>query len=193
VTLSIPGLGGAAASTTPNPLDSPDSWDVFVLSGQPSPGIAKVTGGHSPRKLDKKDGHGQSGATVTYTGDKISDFHVTITLTETEDWDAWWVWRTLLAKPPAGAKATALSCSHPALSPLGIDSCLVEDEYQPEEDGETGAWKVVIDFCQYRKPTPSIGTPQGATTTDPANPTPQTEAERQIAALTAQAAALAGP
>lgn len=150
--------------SSPNPLDDPEVWDTFVLSGQSSPGLATVSGASSPRKLDKKDGHGQSGATVTYAGDKLSDFTVTIKLSESADWDAWYTWRTLLAKPPTGAKALALSCSHPALAPLGIDSCIVEEEGQPEEDGDTGGWKVAIKFCQYRKPTPALSTPKAATT-----------------------------
>jgi hypothetical protein len=169
-----------------NPIDQPDAWDVFILSGQPSPGYCVVTGASSPRKLDEKDGHGQSGATVTYKGDKLCHFTVTVYLMETVDWDAWWLWRRLLAKPPTGAKAAALSCSHPALAPLGVDSCLVEEEGQPEPDGDDGRYKIAIKFCQFRPPTPSLGTPAGATNTDPDNPTPQSVWGAKNAALVNQ-------
>ena len=189
MTTSAPGSG----QPYPNPLDHPEAWDVFVLLGQPSPGRAIVDGAAALRKLDKKAGNGMSGATVTYTGDELCDFTVTIELCTTEDWDAWWQWRRLLAKPPKGAKASAQSCSHPALDALGISSCMLHAEHQPTPDGDDGKWIVKLDFIQWQKPTPALGTPQGGAIGDPANPTPQNAAEQAIAGLSAQLAALAGP
>jgi hypothetical protein len=176
-----------------NPLDQPDAWDVVVLGGQPSPGppgYAVVSGASAPRKLDIKDGQGQSGATVTYKGEKLSQFTVTIYLVETSDWVAWFKWRKLLEKPPLGVAAKAIPIYHPALAALKIASVLIEEEGQPEPDGETGLYKVPIKMVQWKKPTPTLGTPQGSA--DGSNPTPQDAAEAKIADLAAQVRGLAG-
>lgn len=199
MTTQLPGGGldpsGATGSPgSPNPLDQSDAWDVVVLAGQASPGppgYAVVTGAGTPRKLDERDGHGQSGATIAYTGDKISKFTVTIYLVETSDWNAWWQWRQLLAKPPAGTIPQALSIYHPVLAELGIDAVIIEEEGQPEPDGDTGLWKVPIKMAQYRKPTPALAVPQGASFADPKFDTPMSAAEKQIAKLTNQVTELA--
>lgn len=184
------GLGtGSLPTEFSNPLDSPDPWDVVILAGQPSPGIAVVSGAGVPRKLDIREGSGMSGATVTYKGDKVSQFTVTLSLVTTDDWAKFFEWRKLLARPPRGAAAKALAIYHPALAYLGIDAVLIEDESQAEPADETGLYKVPIKMCQWRKPTPAIGTPGGAEN-DP-SPTPQSAAERQMADLAQQVKDLA--
>jgi hypothetical protein len=259
------GIDPTAGADTgdPNPLDQPEAWDVVVLDGQPSPGPpgwAVVSGASAPRKLDIKDGQGQSGATVTYKGEKLSQFTVTIYLIETSDWVAWFKWRKLLARPPAAPAASggggaaaavasinagataaaaaaanaasaanptdpklavaaiqattsaalaanaartnaamapaapqpkALTIYHPALSALGITSVLIEEEGQPEPEGETGLYKVPIKMVQWKKPTPTLGTPAGSSSGG-AGPTPQDAAEGTIAGLQAQVRGLAG-
>ena len=196
MTTSAPNLTPGPADPLPNPNDDSELYNSCLIQGQRSPGPpgqVTVTGFGSPRKLDERDGHGQSGATLAYTGDKLSSGTLWFHLYTTSDWLAWHLFRPLLAKPPVGAKAKALAISYPTLAKLGITSIMVEDEQQEEPDGDTGGWKIGVKVKQFRKPTPALGVPAGAAALPPGTaPAPQDAADARIQQLVAQLAALPG-
>jgi hypothetical protein len=189
MTTSLPG-------TNLNPLDSPSTHNAIAIGGRSWPltdqggGYVKIVGAGAPRVLDIRAGHGQTGATVLYKGETLSEFSIDFYLVETSDWDEWFDFRPVLAKPPVGAAAKALPVYHPYLATLGIDAILVMDEGQPEEVDETGLHKVSVKVVQWKKPTPTIGLPKGASQTE--FPTPQTAGEKKLQQLGAEYDNLAG-
>ena len=52
----------------------------------------------------------------------------------------------------------------PSLEDAGITSVLVEKLGQPVRDGDDGAWTVTVAFCEYRRPTRALSTPDGSDT-----------------------------
>jgi hypothetical protein len=125
---------------------------------QPSPGIATVIGAGSPRSWDERKGYGLIGATLWYTGRKLSKFKVRIELRTEADWDAWVEWRKLLKAPSYGRRAGWLPCYHPLLAPLEIDRVVVLDRPQENQDDE-GVWTCEVEFQVYRRPRLSLAKP----------------------------------
>lgn len=145
-----------------NPLTQP--IDHFELAGQRSPGIAEIADADGSADLQERRGYGLGGAYVVYKGAKLVHFKATIKLTSQEEWDAWHEFRVLLQRPPVGRRARALDIWHPILEDAGITSVLVEKLGQPVRDGDDGAWTVTVGFCEYRRPTRALSTPDGSTT-----------------------------
>lgn len=145
-----------------NPLTQP--IDHFELAGQRSPGIAEIADADGSAELQERRGYGLGGAYVVYKGQKLVHFKATIKLTTQDDWDAWHEFRALLQRPPVGRRARALDIWHPILEDAGITSVLVEKLGQPVRDGDDGAWTVTVAFCEYRRPTRALSTPDGSDT-----------------------------
>jgi hypothetical protein len=57
--------------------DSPDAWDTVVIAGRSLPGICKMKG-KIVRRVDRKNSTGTNGATITYVGDDVAEFEVTV-------------------------------------------------------------------------------------------------------------------
>ena len=170
-----------------SPLTLPDAWDYIDIGGNVSPGppaYIVVSGADIPRKLDVRDGMGQDDATTVFVGKKVSDFLVTLYLVEDDDWDDASDWIESINE--AGK---AYKCAHPALAFCGISALIIESIGQPEPEGELGLYKIPIKCKSYGKPRPALKVPDAAFSTSLAPP--QTEAEKQIAKLTAQVNGLA--
>ena len=170
----------------PDFLATPSACDRCTIAGQVSPGVCRVTGLGSPRKWDEKDGHGTSGATLVYNGDKVAHFEIEFSLWEPEHFVAWDAFKPLLRRAPKGVKPTAMDFSHPFADEHDISSIIVEDLQGPDvTDSGLTLWKAKV--AQFRKPTPAQGKPGGSATQPGASqPDAKTEAEKQIEALTQQ-------
>ena len=57
--------------------DSPSTWDSVVIAGFTLPGVCTVNGRVS-RRVDKKSAPGTNGQTVTYVGDDVAEFDITV-------------------------------------------------------------------------------------------------------------------
>jgi hypothetical protein len=173
--------------TIVNPWTNADAWDVVIVAGvaygDELPGYAVVSGAGIPNKLDIRNGQGQTGATVAFTGGEVSEFKITCHLIDDPDADNFDEFRQVLVR------GKALPIEHPALAYLGITQMMVKKEGQLEEDGDTGRMKAVIDCVQYLKPTPALIVPKAAFVTNLA--APQTAAEQQLNRLLAQQQELA--
>jgi hypothetical protein len=142
-----------------NPIDDP--IDYILLNDQRSPGVAMISGAGTPRKWQKQQGFGLSGAIVFFTGLDLSTFEVTLQLATVDDWNDWHDWKSLVQKPPLGTRPRALTIWHPFLEDLDIKSVVVEDMMQPEVS-DTMMGTIKIKFLQYRRPRPSFAKPDGA-------------------------------
>lgn len=141
--------------------------DYVVIAGVRTPGYAEVRGAGSPRKWDIRDGYGQTGASLVYTGTSLTKFEVDVFAWQPEHFDAWEVFaRAVLPAPtPAiasraafGKASLSLSIQHPLLNdpPLSITQAVVEDVSQWEQGEEGGLWARTIKMIQYRAPAPII-------------------------------------
>lgn len=153
-----------------NPYDYPTAWDVIILDGYVSPGLCTECAGSNPRKWDKRDGTGQSGATVVYNGDGLAQFPAKIQLgwrrpggpTPQEQFAAWDAFKQLLRSPQKKGEG-AMTIFHPnlALLPTPVDTVTVEDVIGPKAV-QPGIWEWEIKFLQYRAPKPAGTSPSGA-------------------------------
>lgn len=169
--------------------------DWVLLGGEITPGLATITGAGMPRKWDKAQGFGLSGAFLRYMGDDLKDFEISLYLwTEAQVEDFYEFARKVLSKPPKGKRPKAIEIKHPLLDapPLLIRSVVVSDVSQLEED-ELGGWNVTISLIPFRAPILAIGR-VAATFAKATNaaPTAQDAKEREIQQKRAEFARLAG-
>lgn len=183
-----PGPGGGSGGTPPgngsggtlpdggqplilNPWDFPTAWRTIFLNDLASPGLCVECAGSNPRKWDKKDGAGTTGASVTFNGDGLAEFSVRIQLgwegrgfaSREEQWNQWSTW-SLMLKTPTTKNPGALRIWHPSLDLLPIPICavIVQDVKGPKQV-DSGVWEWEIAFQQFRRPkAATAGTPKGA-------------------------------
>lgn len=145
-----------------NPEENAESFDYLFLGGVQFPGLCTDIGGNNPRKWDKKDAQGSSGATLTYVGDGLSSFSVKLQLgwgidglSLAEEWSLWHNVKYLLA-PPTTKKPEALEIYHPILEalPVPIHAVIVED-VSAFKQVTHGIWEVEIKLSQHRAPKPA--------------------------------------
>jgi hypothetical protein len=162
-----------------DPFNAPT--DYFLLAGKKSPGVCEITGAGSPRKLDERGGYGLSGSTLVFTGVGLAKWSVKILLWLPEHFADYAQWRPLVARPPLNTRPRALDIWHPYLEALGIRSCMVEDEHQPEPEDDTGLFAITIDFKQFRAPRIALAKPDGSSAENANDPV-----QAQIEAVTGQ-------
>lgn len=183
-----PGSGGEAGSPpgngtdtlTPevgvsaliNPWDNPTAWQSIMLDDDPSPGLIVECAGMNPRKWDKKDGTGITGATVVFNGEGLAEFDVRIQLgwegptlpKRAEQWAQWAVWKRHLL-PPTTKNPTAKRIWYPSLDqlPVPIVAVIVRGNgaVGPKQVAD-GVWEWLIQFQQFRAPKPASSKPKGA-------------------------------
>lgn len=169
-----------------NPIRNPEAYDVVMIAGQPTPGLAQIVGAGSPRTWDKRKGMGLSGAWLFYMGDDLAEFSIVLQIWTEEQWAAWEKFQPLLQKPPIGTRPKALEVYHPYLAPLGIKAIVVRDVMAPEQKDD-GLWEIEIKVTQFRAPKPAIGKPDAAK----AKEAPKDDVDKVIENLTKQVQDLA--
>ena len=201
---SPPGVG--STTTTPeagqplilSPWDYPEAYRSIILNDKPSPGLCVECYGSNPRKWDKKDGVGLTGATVSFNGEGLAEFPARIQLgwegrgfpSRAEQWNQWFVWAALL-RPPTEKDPDALRIWYPTLDllPVPITSVVVVgDGPKGPKQVADGVWEWEIPFRQFRKAKAATATPKGA---KGGGPQQKDSVDAMIDSLTAQAKGLA--
>jgi hypothetical protein len=157
-----------------DPHTNPEAYDYFTLNGTESPGLCEVVGAGSPRNWDERKGYGLSGSILVFTGNALAKFSIKIRIgydgargrTIAEQWAEWETFRELVQKPPKGTRPKALEIYHPFLEDLVIKSVVVEDRIQFTQV-DNGVFETEIKFHEYRAPSPSTSTPDGAGKEEP--------------------------
>lgn len=141
-----------------NPYDFP--VNKFKLAENWSPGVCVgPEGAMVARAIDERRGYGIDFAFVVFYGRKLAHFKTNLILWDRKSWDEWQTWRVLInTVPRRGAvntaangnydPALAMTIWHPQLVPLGITSCMVENEPQEQPTGTKGVYVVPIEFVQ---------------------------------------------
>lgn len=173
-----PGTG--STTTTPDtgppvilsPWADALAWRSIFINDRPSPGLCVECAGSNPRKWDKKDGTGISGATVTFNGEGLAEFVGRIQLgwegrglpSREEQWAQWIEWSKVLL-PPSEKNPNALRIWYPNLDllPKPITAVIVVGN-GPEGPKQVadGVYEWSIPFMQFRRPKAATATPKGA-------------------------------
>lgn len=154
--------------------DFPEAYRSVYLNDKPSPGLCVECAGSNPRKWDKKDGSGTTGATLTFNGEGLASFSAKIQIgwegrglpTRTQQLADWIVWARLLA-PPTEKNHEALTIWYPTLVllPVPISRVIVADEgVKGPRQVADGVIEFEVFFLQYRKAkAAAAATPKGGT------------------------------
>lgn len=166
-----------------------DAYDhnIIVVDGVPLPGKGTITGASIPTKWNERDGHGLTGASISYTGRKLATFTITLEMWTQPQLDQWAFTKKLFDPPKINGPKLGHSIQHPQLADVDIDSFVVTDRSPPVKD-KSGRWIVTIQCKEYRAPLPSLVKIRGAI--PPAGGTPsaaQTEADKALVAAKAEA------
>jgi hypothetical protein len=165
-----------------NPLDHEEVYNSIVLGGVRSPGVVTLSGHDRKIGWDVKKATGQSGASMTRTGDEPVSFTCTFFLADREDFDAWPAFLGLIDSTVAGTTPKALDIYHPDLVEQRIVSVVKDTSKGTQHDGQGGQTKVV-QLIEYKPPKPSGGSPKGSQT-KPKDP--NQDLQDEIARLTKQ-------
>lgn len=148
------------------------AWRSIILNDQPSPGLCVECAGSNPRKWDKKDGTGITGATVTFNGEGLAEFTARIQLgwegrglPNREEQLAQWIEWSKLLRPPTEKSPDALRIWYPNLDllPVPITAVIVVGAGpQGPKQVADGVHEWVIPFMQFRRPKAASSTPKGA-------------------------------
>jgi hypothetical protein len=144
--------------------------DYFIIGGDRSPGIARLTKADSPSGIDIRKGYGLSGASTVPTGEEPSDIEFTL-----EFWDESihpaqfdvfarkWLTRPV-ALPPGGLSALALPIIHPGINraPVNVSKVLRHNCTALIKSDETGLYSCTVSFLQFRLPRLALSRPFAA-------------------------------
>jgi hypothetical protein len=139
--------------------------DYFTLGGLKSPGVARIVGAGSRRKVDVRGAYGISASVAVWL--EVAEFKAEIDLAEAQDWIDWKDWKTSAlreirpGKPRPGSDF-ATDIWHPFLVDFDIKAVIVKSVSQPELVDETGLYRITIEFIEYRKMSVSLSKPTAA-------------------------------
>lgn len=172
--------GNGSATTTPDvgTIVVLSPWEDFLayrsiyINDRPSPGLCVECYGSNPRKWDKKDGTGITGATISFNGEGLAEFPARIQLgwegrgfpSRDEQWAQWAEWSKML-KPPTEKSPDALRIWYPNLDllPVPITAVVVVGTGpQGPKQVADGVYEWSIPFMQFRRPKAATATPKGA-------------------------------
>lgn len=147
--------------TIKHPALNPEGWRVWI-GGEPIQCLAEVVGIKSSWVLDKKEGDGIDGGTVTGKGRKIRDWQIKLTAWDDDTWRAL---AALVRKFATLVKLEGFAVYHPLLELHGVRKCFVEDVDGPVLDPGGKIFATLV-CCDYRKPPKAnvTTTPKGGTT-----------------------------
>lgn len=159
-----------------NPLVTPEAWDVLIVAGEYTPGLAKVTASRV-HKWDEKKGKGGAGSTLTYAGHDLAEGTIEIRMWEEEQYNEFEAKAPAWLPDPKTPKA--LDVYHPQLELLKIKSIVIK-KLGGVVVSSDGLMTVTIDFLEYAPPKPAGGTPKGSVAhrkpgDDPPNATSELE------------------
>jgi hypothetical protein len=188
------------ASGFVDPFNYGAQWNVVVIAGQISPGLAIVGEAKRKNTWDQKNAKGMLGTVLTYAGKPAAKFSVEFQLWTLDHFVAFEQFRTILKYDPTKTTAQALDIFHPSLADIDIYSVVTEEIGNIVHKGQ-GLYSCTISFIEFL-PTPkasAVSTPtMGMTTagqtaqgTIPGNPVQGAinASQAQIAALLQQAQA----
>lgn len=193
-------MSGVADAVAPFPqLSRFPAVNSISLAGQVLAGRWKLVSAPKVFGWQIQKGFGLSGAFAFPTGDELVVPKFLVWIWTSADFGTFVEQRKLLLKKPVfsiGGTLTskALGISHPELKALGVTDVVVKSVDPLVNDEEKGGmWEGYVEFLQWRKPVLALPKPS---TSIPDNGPPQPTAvdaqDKELQALRAERAALAG-
>lgn len=158
--LWVPVPRGEVSTTT-----QPRLGDKAKLNNVETPGICQIIGAGSPRKWDKREGYGWSGAWLVWAGNDLSSFSIVCSLYTEADWLDWHKFKSMVLRKPFNVRPKALSVYHPVLAEVGIVACVIDDVKAPQQTND-GEWTVELGCIEWRQPKFGFAKPDGAAATE---------------------------
>ena len=143
----------------PNVRTQHQAWDLALIGGVPTPGIATVSGAERVVKWDERDGKGADGASTFFEGAQLTKFTLTLSFADgvngetiDEQIDRYQTFIVPVLEQGTSGK-TALDFYYPSISeaPINVRSVVPDAIGQLAQDAN-GAWSVAIKLIQYVKP-----------------------------------------
>jgi hypothetical protein len=151
-------------------------WDYLRLGGIDLPGILEEPPKAEPgRKVDKKNGAGLDGATLTWHGFEPPEISIKLLLWTAEHWREWQEILPVILPRPGKPPANPFAIDHPALTAYGITQVMVTKISLPEKAGQHGVMRVTI-TCEHWVKVKNAGT---STPTSAAGAVPKTVHDQQ--------------
>lgn len=177
-----------------DPISSPSEYDVIVIGGMVTPGVARLGAPTPAFQWDVKTGPGTSGGTTTYLGDPPRRFSVELLLWESEHFRELDVLRAAIAPMTKKGEPPAHDIAHPALFDVGIKSVVVED-FAPVRHQGKGLWVAMIQFLEYRPPKKRsvVSTPKSSRGIDDIPSLFRSESGEQIASFEPPSSSMPDP
>jgi len=132
-----------ATQETPTILEG-SQWDYLTLGSFELPGILEEPPKIEPgRKVDKKNGPGLDGATLTWHGYEPSEVTIKLLLWTEEQWTTWVQLLPFILPKPGKPPADPFDVDHPMLAAYGIEKMMVTKVSGLEKAGR-GIMRVTI-------------------------------------------------
>lgn len=138
--------------------------NTIILGGAVSPGVVRLSGHDREQGWDVKEAKGSSGASTTYTGEKVAKFTATFFLVQDaangiDEFAAWNQFQKLIESMLLGAKPFAFDIQHPDLQRQRIYQVSVAKIGGIQHDGKGGA-TVAVEFLEFKPPKKKGGSPK---------------------------------
>lgn len=149
-----------------DPISNPQAWDVVVIAGVKSPGLAQVGAFDRQHDFDVKKGKGTIGATLTFTGKPPAKGSIKFLLWTQAHFSAWVNFRTLFKYDPTKQSVQPVDIYHPSLSDVDITSVVCEKLGNAVHDGN-GLYSISVELIEYTAPpqTSAVSTAKGSKST----------------------------
>ena len=141
--------------STPNAPTQLDgtAWDYITIGNMELPGVLEDLPKAEPgRKVDKKNGPGIDGATLTWHGYEPPEVTIKLLLWTEDHWAEWQRILPVLLPRPGKPPATPFAIDHPMLAAYGITEVAILKTPTLEKSGRPGVMRATIVAQQWVKP-----------------------------------------
>lgn len=132
----------------PSWLDAPFTWDTLIVAGKEIPGLARVRAARE-YKVDKKNGAGADGATLTGLGHLPVEATITLKLWQPAQAQELQQLLPLILPKPKKGRPVPVDVSHPALAFLGVRALYFTRVGAPEPTSEKGVYEVELKGTEF--------------------------------------------
>lgn len=138
------------------PSQDDRGWSKLLVAGVWTPGVVALSGHIREAKWDVQEADGEKGATQALKGVKLNDFEGDFYLADSEDFEQWDAFESLLLStliPDAEGNLAGLDVIHYDLNRQGYTSIVLRTIGELRHDGKGGGW-IRVKLGPHLPPTP---------------------------------------
>lgn len=144
-----------------DPETGASQWNVIIVGGKRSPGVARVSGPGLVIGWDIQNASGMTGAVTRRVAEPLKEFEVEFELSNevddlnVSDFDLWDEFEALLRSTVVNSKKPfALDVYHPDLARVGITAATLKSIGLLQLDGKGGG-RIKVAMIEFRPPKPN--------------------------------------